>query len=293
MNELKAAGEVGMDDLKAERERRWGQTPETRVPDPEAAVHFIARVGIATVFPASPEVPNLYHAYVGDPDRPTDSKWDSPSGHVYTWRWELGGKDAGFYGTVVRKRPTFVSWRLLPAVLRLRGELRTPDELFDLALISQGAYRIAQALDESGGVLTTDELRKRAGFPTGKEQRNAYLKAVDELDSRLLLAKVFASSSGEEGMGHALVALRYPEHVEQAERMTCESALDQVLRAYLPHAVFVVPAVLARHLGLAEGDLRAALDRLAQAGTVAEATLPGYKGTCYVISEAALAAFGL
>src|SRR5689334_619745 len=111
MNEVKEVVEVPVNELKAKRERRWGQTPETRVPDPEAAAHLIDRVGIATVFPASPEVPNLYHAYVGDANRPTDAKWDSPSGHVYTWRWEIGGKGAAFYGIVVRKRPTFVSWQ--------------------------------------------------------------------------------------------------------------------------------------------------------------------------------------
>lgn len=264
----------------AERYRNWGQTPEDRIPDPEAGTTLLNRVGVATLFPASPEIPNLYHAYVGDPNAEMEAEWDSNSGHLYTWRWEMGGRDAGFYCILVRKRPTWVSWALLPAILRLRAEFRTPDELADLAVISPGAYRIARALEDAGGVLSTGDLRKAAEFPTGREQRAAYLKAIDELDGRLLLAKVFAP--GETDMSHALVSMRYPEHVERAERMSCEEAYDCFLRTYLPNAVFAVPAVLARHLALAEGELRAALDRSVAAGTARREGLKGYRGECYI-----------
>lgn len=272
------------DPLTLERWKHWGQTPEDRIPDPDAAIGLIDRVGIASLFPASPEVPNLYHAYVGDPARPTDAKWDSPSGHVYTWRWLIGKREACFYGVVVRKRPTWVSWRLLPAVLRLRGDLRTPDELSDLAVISPAAYRIAQALEESEGLLSTGDLRAAAGFPAGKDQRSAYLKAVDELDSRLILAKVFLADGDE--MSHALVASRYPELVEQAEGMTRDEAYDTLLRAYLSHAVYAAPAVLARHLAVPEGELRAALDGMEAEGRVTRQDIDGYKGACYVCATA-------
>jgi hypothetical protein len=267
-------------DLIAVRLRRWGQTPETRIAGPEDASKLVDCVGIATLFPASPEVPNLYHAYMGDPEAATSPQWDSPSGQVYSWRWQLGRKEAAFYAVLVRKRPTWVSWALLPAVLRLRGELRTPDELFDLGAISPNAYRIIQALEASAdGVLSTGDLRREAGFPTGKEQRSAYLKAVEELDTRLLLAKVFSQDS--EDMSHALVAVRYEEQLDKAERMTGEEALDCFLRAYLPHAVFAAPAVLAKHLALPEEELRAALDRLVDDGVARQVAVPGYKGTCY------------
>lgn len=270
------------DTLTAERERRWGQTADSRVPDPESAARFIDRVGMATLFPVSPEVPNLFHAYLGDPKAGTDSGWDTPSGHVFEWRWHLGRREVAFYSAVIRKRPTWVSWQMLPALLRIRGELRTPDELFDLALITPAAYRIAQALEASGGVLSTGDLRREAGFPTGKEQRNAYLKAVDELDSRLLLAKVFSPSPDEMDMSHALVALRYPEHVEAAERLSREEAYDRMLRAYLEHAVYAAPTVLARHFGVSEEELRAALERLCAEGVAEPEKLDGYTGTCYV-----------
>jgi hypothetical protein len=266
--------------VEARRRQRWCQTPKTRVAGPEEATRLIERVAIATLFPASSEIPNLFHAYVGDPGAQTSSQWDSPSGHVYGWRWALGRREAAFYSALVRGRPTWISWALFPATLRLCGELRTPDELYDAGEFSGDAYRIAQALDAAGGVLSTGELRRQAGFPTGKSQRAAYLKAVDELDNRLLLAKVF--SADDDDMRHALVRARYPEHVAAAEKMTRVDALDAFLTTYLPAAVYAVPTVLAKHLKLPEAELRAGLDRLAEAGQATTLMLPDQKGLCYL-----------
>jgi len=224
--------------LHARRLANWGQTHETRIPDPATAAQFVARVGVATLYPASPELPNLFHAYMGDPDAATDSGHDSPSGEVYGWRWALGRAEAAFYTAIVRGRPTWVHWDL-----------------------------------------STGELRARAGFPTGKERRTAYLKAVHELDTRLLLAKVF--SEDDLDMRHALVRERYPRHVAAAEAMTREGALDLLLAAYLPHAVYAVPAALAKALKLPEADLRAGLERLAAGGAATAVTLAGHKGDCY------------
>ena len=265
--------------LYARRLAHWGQTPATRIPDPATAAQFVARVGVATLYPASSELPNLFHAYMGDPDAATDSGHDSPSGEVYGWRWALGRAEAAFYTAIVRGRPTWVHWDLLPAVLRLCADERMPDEIYDTGDISGDAYRVARALEEAGGVLRTGELRARAGFPTGKKRRTAYLKAVHELDTRLLLAKVF--SEDDLDMRHALVRERYPRHVAAAEAMTREGALDLLLAAYLPHAVYAVPAALAKALKLPEAELHAGLERLAAGGAATAVTLAGHKGDCY------------
>ena len=267
-------------DLQERRLERWQHTPTTRVPDADAAAQLIERLGLVTLYFVSPEIPNLFHAYVGDPEAKPDSEWDSPSGEVYGWRWELGRKEAGFYTAIVRSRPTWVSWTLLPAMLRLRGTLQTPAELYQAGELSDNAYRVAQALETCGGVLSTGELRHQAGFPPGKPQRAAYLKAVAELDTRLILAKVFAQDDTD--MRHALVATRYPHAVAAAKALNMDAALDQLLQVYLPAAVYAAPAVLAKHVKLVERALQAGLERLVATGTVTAMPLPGYKGTCYV-----------
>ncbi len=251
-------------ELVEARLRAWRQTPETRIPDSDTAARFVAEVGMATLYPVSSEIPNLFHGYMGDPTAETDSGHDSPSGHVYTWRWEMGGRKAAFYSSIVRKRPTWISWDLLPAILRLFAERRTADELYDFGVISKDAYRLAQALERSDSPLTTAELRKEADFPTGKESRAAYLKAVEELETRILLAKVFIGDDLE--MGHGLVSNLHRKESEAAERLSFEQALNRLLTTYLVHAVYVSPLVLARHLKLPEDQLLPALEHLVRGG---------------------------
>ncbi len=267
-------------ELEARRYSNWGQTSEDKIPDTEAAAKLIERVGIATLYAVSPEIPNLYQAYTGDPTSKADSEWDSDSGHVYSWRWILGRQEAAFYTAIIRSRPTWVSWSLLAAVLRLRGELRSVEELYRVGQLSNGAWRIAQALEAASGPLETGALRRLAGFPTGKEQRAAYLRAMSELDTRLLVAKVFAPD--DEDMRHALVTMRYPEQVKTALSLSREAALERLLLVYLPQAVYAVPDVLAKHLGIPEKEVRASLEMLVVGGQAQTMPLLGKSNPGYV-----------
>lgn len=270
-------------ELQALRHERWGQTADTRLPDSSAAPALIDRLGIATLFQASPEIPNLYQAYMGSPTAKTEMKWDSPSGEVYGWRWTLGRQGVAFYTTLVCRRSTWVSWSLLPAVLRLCAEMRVPDELYDSGALSADAYRITQALEEAGGTLSTGELRKQANFPTGKSSRAAYLKALEELEIRLLVAKFF--QAGQDDTYHTLIATRYQQQLECAQQLSREEALEQLLLTYLPQAVYALPTVLARHLRLPEAELRAGLERLCASRQAEAIRFDEQKGACYLWRE--------
>ena len=223
------------------------------------------------MYPVSPEIADLFHAHVGDPDAKTEMKWDSPSGRVYSWRWEIGRDNKAFYATVIRKRPTFVTWPLVPSILRLMAELRTPDELFDFGVISNDAYRIAQVLDGVAEPLNTAQIREKAGFNRGsKEQSNAYHKGLAELENRLLVTTEFGTSDGEGSKHHGLMFERRPDDVRSASELSFEQALDTVMEAYAPAARYVNIKVLARHLGIAQADIRGSCERLATQGLLHE-----------------------
>src|SRR5207248_2857832 len=66
-----------IDSLHPLRLQRWHQTADTKIDSPSEAAALIRKVGIATAFPTSPEIPNLYHAHVGDPDRKTEAEWNT------------------------------------------------------------------------------------------------------------------------------------------------------------------------------------------------------------------------
>lgn len=252
--------------LLEKRRLLWRQVPDGNVPDPEAARAFIDQVGVCTLYPASSEFPNLFHAHAGDPDAKTSSSWDSPSGRVYCWRWALGKAQAAFYGSVVARKPTWVSWEALPCLLGALMERRDLEAVYRAGELSLEARRVAQAYADGETVLSTKELRARAGFPTGKENRAAYLRAVDELESRLLLAKAFPAEEGEDDMAHAWVPAAYPEAVAKARAMKPDDAFAELLGRVLPWAVFLDPKVVARHLRVDLARVHAAGETLAQNG---------------------------
>ncbi|MEO7002706.1 MAG: hypothetical protein ABI068_12925 [Ktedonobacterales bacterium] len=289
--EAEQLASTAFEELRARRLTNWRQTPTTRLSGVAEATALINTLGVATLYPVSPELPNLLHAYSGDPTTQATSDWDSISGEVYTWRWTLGKQNAAFYTALARKRPTWISWALLPAALRLFGELRATDELYDMGVLSANAYHIVQALEAASEPLSTGDLRKAAGFPMGKEQRTAYLKAIEELETKLLLAKTFPADAGEPDAGsgdrmcHALVIARHPEAVRAADHLSREEALDQLLTAYLPYAFYALPTPLARTLPISEAELRTAFDRLVERAVTRRVALPSQKAPCYVWRE--------
>jgi hypothetical protein len=245
-----------LDNLNRMREQSWRVDGSSRLPDPTAAKEYIDRLGIVTLYHASAEVPNLYDAHMGTPNAPTDSKHDSPSGYVYTWRWDLGKAKAAFYGSLVSKRPTWVSWDTLPLVLGAFMERREPEEMHAEGLLSGDALRIARTLGSQDRAMTTDEVRKEAGFPAGKEHRGAYLKALEELESRMIAAKPFLPD-GE--MAHALTAQEYGSAVEAAWALDARDALTELMKRLLPEWLFVRTKPFARALRIPEDRLVPAL----------------------------------
>lgn len=280
-----AMSEVAIAPVQQRRDEQWGYTEATRLSSWTDAPALIERVGLATLFPASPEVASLYAAFVGS-GVPTDSSHSTPSGDVYSWRWELGQREAAFYGTLVRGKPTWVAWDLLPAILRLRGDLRPAEEQHAAGQLSDDALRLAEALASNGGTLTTGELRRLAGFETGRERRAAYLKAVAELDRRLLVGRGFgpADDPDDHDMRQTLVAMRHPEAIAAAEEMDDDAALRLVLPRYLSAAMFVRPVLLSRHLGLARADVERCLMALGRDGLVRRARFEGEKDEVFILA---------
>ena len=277
--------ESAIDLVQQLRDERWCYTPATRLTSWTGAPALIDRAGLATLFPASPEVADLYAGFVG-PGVPTDSGHSTPSGDVYGWRWELGRRDVAFYGTVVRGKPTWVAWDLLPALLRLRGDLRSAGEQPATGSLSLDAQRIVDALAGNGGTLTTGDLRRTAGFETGRERRAAYLRAIAELDRRLLIGRSFGpiDDPDDHDMRQTLVVTRYPDAIAAASELDADAALRQLLTRYLSAAVFVRPSILARHLGLDRADTERALAGLATDGLARRVRFEGEKDDSFVLA---------
>jgi hypothetical protein len=59
------------------------------------------------------------------------------------------------------------------------------------------------------------------------------------MEARLLTAKVFSGQPGDDELYHTLVSVRHADAVAKARALSREAALDDLLSAYLPHAIYV------------------------------------------------------
>lgn len=244
------------------RRRQWCQDGRERIATADEAEPFIERLGIVTLYGVVSEIPSLMLAYVSQPEYKNDTTWDSPSGEIYTWRWALGKKQSAFYSSIISKKPTFVAWRLLPAVLGALMDRTDPERAYADGVLSADALSVWRALDRAEEPLETGDLREAAGFPTGKENRAAYLRAVEELEAKLWLAKSFVQDPEDLGMRHALVSKSYPEPYEQALGLSGEEALAELLLNLLESAVYLDLKVVARALRVPEAVLLSVAKKL-------------------------------
>ncbi|HWD41735.1 MAG TPA: hypothetical protein VG944_23030 [Fimbriimonas sp.] len=241
---------MNIEQARAKRLAAWRQDGQRNLPDSASAVQMIDEMGLVTLYGASPEFPSLLLAHVGTPNYIAEASWDSPAGFVYEWRWDLGKTRSAFYSTIVAKKPTWVSWKLLPTVLAAVMNRTPAKELYNSGELSRDAWKVYEALDASDEPLTTKQLRITAGFPTGKENRAAYLKAVEELETYLYLAKVFAPASEADEMSHGLVAKLYPEAWKEAYGTDLHAAVEKLVLNHAEHSAYIDGTIFARHLRL-------------------------------------------
>lgn len=124
--------------------------------------------------------------------------------------------------------------------------------------------------------------RKRADFPTGKEQSTAYHKGLAELENRLLVTSEFSETDGEGTKHHGLMFVRRPQDVQAAEKMSREEAIMALLKAYLPTARYIMPGTLSTHLRVPKVEILEALEALSSQGLVSLAQAPEIKGPIWL-----------
>jgi len=144
---------------------------ENVVNSQEEALEFINKHGVVTLFPIKgTSFPSLYHATKGNRQEKFDRAWG--------WADDLAMEKLIHYGKLVRKQVSLVSLDLFPSLYKL---CRTRE-------LSDVAKKMLNFLETHGSTSTT-VLRKRLGF-WGKEKKNTFTKAVDELQLTFAIAIV-------------------------------------------------------------------------------------------------------
>lgn len=197
------------------------------------ALRFIEALGFCYAFTGGPGgLPGLFDVLA---TRSIDRMWS------WAWRWkdELATARRAYYGKVIRRKPSYVSLAVLPALYALSGNVGEPDDYLQayregrLSLLAKTLYEVILA----DGPVSTWTLRRRF-VPRGTGPSSAgagarFHRALDDLQERFLVAKVAEEEEWRNGFIWDAFHRWMPDVVEQAGNMTAEAAAAAIVERYI------------------------------------------------------------
>lgn len=170
-------------------------------------------------------------------------KW----GWIWEWKDELAAERRLYYGTLLVRKPTFVSLTMLPTLYATFGRAGEPDDHLEdvrAGRLSDISRRIVDFLAASGET-QTKRMRAALGI-VSKEGKRDYDKAIDEVQRLMYVALVRAVGEGREDYNYTydLFGRRYPEALKAAEQLSSADAM----RALLERSLALAGALTVRQL---------------------------------------------
>jgi len=255
--------------LERERLAHYHFAPTTRIATAPQAARFIERFGFCWLFAPRDrklELPSLFEAVKGRRDARIDD-WDADSDRVWAWKNDLPAARRAYYGKALGGKPCFIALKMLPYALAALGE-----EDFERAY-AQGAMpydtkRIYDALAQFGAQ-PTQHLKRSANF-VGKEGSARYHKALDELQRRMLVMPIGATSEGSAWRSQIfdLVARWFPEQTRAAKQLDVRAARVELIERYIKTVLAAPPDAIARLFAISRPEVKSLLDEMARAKRV-------------------------
>ncbi len=240
-------------------------SPARRVRTFAAAAQFINQVGFCWLFAPEgsvPELPSLMEAVKGQRGVHIYN-WDQDSDRVWAWKNDLPAEHRAYYGKGLMGRPALVSLEMLPYLLASTGDEKF-ERLYAHGGISYEAKKIYDSLKESGPQPTL-ALRRTAGFDS-KEGNRRYHRALDELQRRLFVMPVGATSQGKAWPTQIfeLTARWFPEAAAQAQELDAYEARQLLVTRYLKTVRAAKPGAVVRLFGLPRDQVHTLLKELTE-----------------------------
>lgn len=200
------------------------------------AVRFIDAVGYCLLFPIRRlPLPSLYYACARR-DIELGPSWDKYCQMIWEWKDELPRQRRAFYAKYFKQRGTFISLKLLPHFLAMRGSPTAADEyerFYAAGQISHDAQIIWRALAKHGPLAT---LELRHGCKMDSKAGNMRFKRA-MLELQCLLAVVHFGAEQETAAWASnrfeLVSRAFPTQVRAARRITPGQARAAIAAKYL------------------------------------------------------------
>lgn len=228
------------------------------------AVRFIDGAGYCLLFPIKRlPLPSLYYACARR-DIQLGPSWDKYCERIWEWKDELPRRRRAFYAKYFKQRGTFISLKLLPHFLAMRGSPTAAEEherFYAAGQVSHHAQMIWRAL-ASHGPLATLELRHACKLDS-KGANARFRRAMLEL--QCLLAVVHFGAEQETAAWASarfeLTARAFPKQASMARRITPEQARAAIAAKYLEWHPDAPWQTLARLFGWTKSETQVAVGR--------------------------------
>jgi Winged helix DNA-binding domain len=226
------------------------------------AVKFIEAMGYCMLFPVTNvPLPSLYFAATRR--NPHEKMvWDKYSAMVWDWKDELPRRRRAFYAKYFRGCGTFISLRMLPHFLAMRGSAAAPgdhERFYSEGRVTEDARAIWKVLAEHGP-LATLELRYACKMETTAGNKR-FKRAI--LDLQCLLVAVHSGAEQETAAWasgrYDLTCRAFPQENSAAPHIAPEEARRALAAKYLEWHPQGAPAQLAQLFGWRKEEAVAAL----------------------------------
>ena len=190
-----------------------------------------------TLRPGDAALPACFdHLSTNDESR----KW----GWMWGWKDELPLQDRLYYGTLLVRKPTFVSMKMLPVFYATFGRAGEPDEHLDdvrAGRVSDVGRRVIEFLGQRGET-QTKRMRAELGIAS-REGKLIYDRAIDELQRLMYATRVRAVGEDRESYNYTydLFVRRYPEVVKAALHISSTEAATRLLARAIELAGALTP----------------------------------------------------
>jgi len=210
-----------------------------RVRTRQGALRFINTLGFCFAFTGGPgNLPGLFDVLA---TRSIDRMWS------WAWQWkdEMATARRVHYGKVIRRKPSYIALTMLPAFYALSGNVGEPDDHMQayregrLSLLAKTLYEVILAQ----GPVSTWTLRRQfvPRAPRGEHGESRarsdsgarFHRALDDLQARLLVAKVGEEEEWRNGFIWDAFHRWMPDVVRAAGKITAEDAAARMLERYV------------------------------------------------------------
>ncbi len=228
------------------RDRCWRREGAQQVESAYDAERFIDAVGFAACMTdVRRPGPSLYVAVCGRRDAvmPRNVQTDPEASQTWHLKDQLIARGNVYYAKLARGKATFIAPRLVPYFHAVWGVRRGDEQ----RRLSKDARLVLHALRKEWEMATSD-LRDDAGI----RDRTRFTRALDELQAAMLVVPSAVYYQPKFTYIWSVAVGRFPDALRR--RVSRDTALREIARAFLSGAGVTLRGELARVTGLSRAD---------------------------------------